>query len=96
MRRYAFAAPMVMSWQLTNVKRTGRESFPCGAVNVRPMRLPLPSSSVKRYQYSVAGLSPAAMKRQVQSVSAVIGMGSAGLYLLEVLDRRATSRKRPW
>jgi hypothetical protein len=49
-----------MSWQLTNVKRTGRESLSFGAVSVRPMRLPLPSSSVKRYQYSVDGLRPAA------------------------------------
>jgi hypothetical protein len=34
------------------------------------MRLPLPSLSVNRYQYSVDGLSPAASTRHVQSDSA--------------------------
>jgi hypothetical protein len=39
-----------MSWQLTKAKLTGRGSVSAGAVRVRPMRLPLPSASVKRYQ----------------------------------------------
>ena len=59
-----------MSWQLTKAKRTGRASSSDGAVSVRPMRLPFPCSSMKRYQYSRAGLRPAARKRHVQSVSA--------------------------
>ncbi|MFO1468587.1 MAG: hypothetical protein U1F35_19440 [Steroidobacteraceae bacterium] len=36
-------------------------------MSVRPMRLPRPCSSTKRYQYSVRGASPAASTRQVQS-----------------------------
>ena len=71
MRRQALFAPCVMSWQLTNVKRTLRSSVSAGAVNVRPMRLPCPSSSVKRYQYSVAGSSLTTRKRAVKSVAAV-------------------------
>ena len=88
-----------MSWQLTNVKRTGRASPSRGAVNVRPTRLPLPSASVKRYQYSVAGVSPAAMKRQVQSVSAVTsGFPRATTIVVECGDpsrpRRKVGRRR--
>ena len=88
-----------MSWQLTNVKRTGRASLSPGAVSVRPTRLPLPSSSVKRYQYSVDG--PEA--RGVEAAGPVRLRGDlderARLDLLEVLiaghfqeDRDACSR----
>jgi hypothetical protein len=49
-RRYAFCAPSLTLWQDTKAKRTVRASLSSGAVMVRPTRLPLPSSSVKRYQ----------------------------------------------
>src|ERR1700733_7766712 len=72
MRRYAFCAPSLQFWQLTNAKRTVRASFGAGAVRVRPRRLPSPLASTKRYQYSRAGFSPPTNTRQVQSESADI------------------------
>ena len=54
----------------SNAKRTGRRSSAAGAVIVRPMRLPLPSESVNRYQYTRAGVRPPTRTRQVQSDSA--------------------------
>lgn len=42
--------PSQTFWQLTKAKRTGRGPSSSGAVRARPMRLPLPFSSVKRYQ----------------------------------------------
>src|SRR6478736_2384622 len=59
-----------MSWQLTKAKREGLESSGLGAVSVRPIRLPLPLSSTKRYQYSPAGGRWPTSTRQVQSDSA--------------------------
>src|SRR6202041_2344996 len=56
-----------------NANRTGRASSSAGAVMVRPTRLPLPSASVKRYQYNFAGFRPPTSTRQVQSASAEIG-----------------------
>jgi hypothetical protein len=90
MRRYALNAPSVTLWQLTKAKRTGRSSESAGAVTVRPTRLPEPCSSVKRYQYSRAGSSPAARIRQVQSDSAA--MAASAVATTSVKSRsRATS-----
>src|SRR5579864_2546022 len=72
-RRYAFCAPSFAFWQLTKTKRTGLGSSTSGAVIVRPTRLPNPSESVKRYQYTRLGLSPPTSTRQVQSDAAEIG-----------------------
>jgi hypothetical protein len=72
MRRYAFCAPSLQFWQLTNAKRTVRASFGASAVRVRPSRLPSPLASTKRYQYSRAGFRPPTNTRQVQSDSADI------------------------
>src|SRR5512135_2087579 len=68
-RRYACCAPSQTFWQLTNVKRTGRPSSGAGAVRVRPTRLPFPSASENRYQYSRDGRSPPTRTRQVWSAS---------------------------
>src|SRR4029077_11546620 len=59
-----------MSWQLTKAKRDDRRSSELGAVSVRPIRLPLPLSSTKRYQYSLAGGRWPTSTRQVQSDAA--------------------------
>src|ERR1700729_4159946 len=56
-----------------NANRTGRASSSAGAVMVRPTRLPLPSASVKRYQYTFDGFRPPTSTRQVQSAAAEIG-----------------------
>src|SRR3984957_7727624 len=67
MRRYAFCAPSLQFWQLTNAKRTVRASSGSGAVRVRSRRLPSPLASIKRYQDSRAGLRPPTNTRHVQS-----------------------------
>src|SRR6202042_2291822 len=52
---------------LTKAKRDGRGSSGFGAVSVRPIRLPLPAPSTKRYQYSCAADRWPTSTRQVQS-----------------------------
>src|SRR5579862_9241492 len=53
-----------------NAKHTDLGSSGDGAVSVRPMRLPWPEVSTKRYQYSRAGRNPPTRTRVVQSASA--------------------------
>ena len=64
-----------------------------GAVSVRPTRLPRPVSSVKRYQYSVAGDRPPTSTRQGQSAAARIGARIAATTSRNP-GSRATSARR--
>jgi hypothetical protein len=53
---------------------SGLGSFGSGAVIVRPIRLPVPSLSVNRYQYTRAGFRPPSRTRHVQSAAAEAGV----------------------
>src|SRR5580693_2756702 len=85
-RRYAF-------WQLTKTKRTGRVSSIAGAVIVLPTRLPKPSESVKRYQYTRLGFSPPTSTRQVQSEAAETGADAAAITRVNKLSSATSTLK---